>query len=88
MNTLKTIQQQINQILVDNLSDATPQQLSGNTELFALGLNSLNAVSLVLGLEDTFGFEFDLDEISFDSFRMVSDIVDLVTTKLGIANPS
>ncbi|MGB3239937.1 MAG: phosphopantetheine-binding protein [Geitlerinemataceae cyanobacterium] len=85
MNNLETIKQQIHQILQDNLNDATPQQLSGNTELFALGLNSLNAVSLVLGLEDTFGFEFDLDEISFDSFRVVSDIVDLVTRKLGVS---
>ena len=83
MNKIETIKQQIHQLLLENLPDVSANQLSDDVELFSLGLNSLNAVSLVMGLEDRFGFQFDLDEISFDQFRAVSDIIELVTRKLA-----
>ena len=78
MTQLETIKTTVRQIVVDNLPTAKPEQITDEAELFSLGLNSLNAVSLVLGLEDAFGFQFDLEEISFDSFRAINDIVNLV----------
>ena len=78
MTQLETIKTTVRQIVEDNLPIANPNQLTDEAELFSLGLNSLNAVSLVLGLEDAFGFQFDLEEISFDSFRAINDIAELI----------
>ena len=82
MNQIEIIKQKIHQLLLDNIPDISVNQLTDGVELFSLGLTSLSAVSLVLGIEDIFGFQFDLDEISFDRFRAVSDIVELVTKKV------
>ena len=84
MNQIETIKNKINQIIMENMSGISANELSDDVELFSLGLNSLNAVSLVLGLEEIFGFEFDMNEISYESFRTISDIVGLVKNKLDI----
>ena len=85
MVTIEIIQEKIHKIILDNITNISESDLSNDVELFSLGLNSLNAVSLVLGLEEIFGFEFDMDEISYESFRKISDIVKLVSEKLNVA---
>lgn len=84
MNQSETVNQQIRQLVLENIPSTSASELSDNVELFSLGLNSLNAVSLVLGLEEIFGFEFDLDEISHESFRAIADIEELVKAKLDV----
>ena len=84
MNQIENIKEKINQIILENMPGISVNELSDNVELFSLGLNSLNAVSLVLGLEEIFGFEFDMNEISHESFRTIADIVGLVQNKLGV----
>ena len=85
MSQIATIKAKINQLILDNMDKVSASELSDDVELFSIGLNSLNAVSLVLGLEEIFGFEFDMDEINYESFRRISDIVELVKGKLNIA---
>jgi len=84
MIQIETIKGKICQLILDNMANVSASELSDDVELFSLGLNSLNAVSLVLGLEEVFGFEFDMDEISYESFRRISDIVELVKGKLNV----
>ena len=84
MNQIETIKQKIRKLILENMPNISANELSDNVELFSLGLNSLNAVSLVLGLEEVFGFQFDMDEISYESFRAIADIVELVKGKLEI----
>ena len=84
MNQIENIKQKIRQLILENMPNVSTNELSDNVELFSLGLNSLNAISLVLGLEEVFGFEFDLDEISYESFRAISDIVELIKRKLEV----
>ncbi|MEM8721566.1 MAG: phosphopantetheine-binding protein [Cyanobacteria bacterium P01_G01_bin.39] len=84
MNQVETIKQKIRHIILENIPNTSADELSDNIELFSLGLNSLNAVSLVLGLEEIFEFEFDMNEISHESFRAMADIVELVKGKLGV----
>ena len=74
MNQIETIKQKIRQLILENMPNISANELSDNVELFSLGLNSLNAVSLVLGLEEVFDFEFDMDEISYESFRAICRI--------------
>ena len=83
MNETEIIKAKVYQIILANIPNLKEEELTDNIELFSVGLNSLNAVSLVLGLEETFGFQFDMDEISYDSFRAITDIVELIKTKVN-----
>lgn len=83
MSSLEEIQQKIRQVVLANLPKITNEELSDDAELFSLGLDSLNTVPLVLGLEEVFGFEFEMDEISYESFRTIADITELMKGKIG-----
>jgi hypothetical protein len=37
--------------------------------------------TLILSLQDAFGIQFDTNEISFENFRTVSDIAELINRK-------
>lgn len=76
------VKEKVCQVLLDCLSEASIKDLSDDANLFDLGVNSLNTVNLVLGIEEKFNFEFDRYEISYDSFRTVSDLVRVVSSKL------
>ncbi|MBR8829375.1 MAG: hypothetical protein DSM107014_16000 [Gomphosphaeria aponina SAG 52.96 = DSM 107014] len=80
--TREKIQEKISQILLENLPNAHPEDLSDNIELYSLGLDSLNAVSIVLGLEEIFGFEFEMDEISHERFITMGNITQLIEEKI------
>jgi len=81
MSKADNIQQQIKQLLLDNIQNISAKDLSLDAELFALGLNSLNAVSIVLGLEETFDFEFDMDECDYQHFQTIGSMIELVKSK-------
>ena len=83
MSSIEEIQQKIRQVVLANLPKVTSEELSDDAELFSLGLNSLNTVPLVLGLEEVFGFEFEMDEISYESFRTLVEITELIKGKIG-----
>ena len=82
MSNLPEIEQKLRQVLLAHLPKVTEEELSDDAELFSLGLNSLNTVPLVLALEDAFEFEFEMDEISYESFRTLADITEVVKNKI------
>jgi acyl carrier protein len=47
------------------------------------GLDSLSGVELTLNLESAFGIVFEDEELAFENFATVSDIVALLGAKLG-----
>jgi acyl carrier protein len=75
------IEAKVLQAVIATLPGVTSSDLDAETELFGIGLDSVNAVELVLRLEDEFGIEFGLDEIEYDNFRTVSSISDLIRNK-------
>lgn len=75
------IEGKVVQAVIATLPGVTISDVDPETELFGIGLDSVNAVELVLRLEDEFGIEFGLDEIEYDSFRTVSSISDLIRNK-------
>lgn len=82
---LETIRQKVFQVVVDNLPDARLENLTEKTPLFQLGLSSLNAISLVLGLEEAFKLQFDLEtDVDFLNFRSTASILALVKRKLNV----
>lgn len=82
--TIEEIKQKTEDVVLNLLSDISSEELSEDTDIFGLGLDSINAMTLVFNLQDAFDLQFESDEISFENFRTVADIVELIKTKKNI----
>ena len=79
---LETIRERLAQLI-----DREMPELTLATDLREeLGLNSLDAVDLVLDLEEAFGIELPDDDL--DSFERIGDVVRAVKTQLESAPAS
>lgn len=81
METLDSIKQKSHNVVLELLPDVRSEDLSDKTDLFDMGLDSINAMTLVLSLQDAFGIQFNTDEINFENFRTVADIAELINCK-------
>jgi acyl carrier protein len=65
-----------------NSFDLDPGQIHPTSHLFEdLDLDSIDAIDLVVGLEEETGLDVNEDELK--AIRVVQDVVDLVHRKLG-----
>jgi acyl carrier protein len=81
-----TIKQDLKKILIEelNLEDLTPEEIEDDAPLFGdgLGLDSLDAVELVVLLEKHFGVEVkNLDE-GREAFQSVNTLVAFIEERL------
>jgi acyl carrier protein len=81
MENLDSIKRKSHDVVLELLPDVRSEELSDTTDLFDMGLDSINAMTLVLSLQDAFGIQFDTNEISFENFRTVADISELINRK-------
>ncbi len=82
--TIKEIKQKTEDVVLNLLPDISSEELLEDTDIFGLGLDSINAMTLVFNLQDAFDIQFESEEISFENFRTVGDIVELIKTKKNI----
>ena len=78
------LKQKTQDVILELLPHVERQNLGNQTDIFSLGLDSINAMSLIFSLQDTFDVKFETNEISFDNFQTVAKIVELIDKKLGI----
>jgi acyl carrier protein len=81
MENLASIKQKSHDVVLELLPDVRSEELSDETDLFDMGLDSINAMTLILSLQDAFGIQFDTNEINFENFRTVADIAELINRK-------
>ena len=67
---------------VQSLIPDAAEDITEDADIFELGLDSVNAMSLVAALQEDFDLEFDEDEIDVGNFQSVAAIARLVTAKL------
>ncbi len=84
MENLESIKQKSHSVVLGILPIVKSEELLEDMELFSLGLDSVNAIMLVMNLQDTFGVNFDTSEISLENFRTIKDIVNLIKRKKGV----
>ena len=82
------LKQKTQDVILELLPHVKRQNLGNQTDIFSLGLDSINAMSLIFSLQDTFDVKFETDEISFDNFQTVAKIVELIDKKQGIKQES
>lgn len=82
---LAEIREKLKVLLVDQLSldDVEPDEIEDDAELFGegLGLDSLDAVEIVVMLQRNFGMEVKDMEKSREVFRTISTLADYVYEK-------
>lgn len=81
LQNLTEIHQKSRAVVLGLLLDVSEQELSEDTDLFDLGLDSINAMTLVLNLQQAFGLKFDTSDISFENFCTIGDIAQLIQRK-------
>ena len=79
--TVDEIRQKIQAVLLNVLPEVGPSDLSDDVDIFTLGLDSINAMTLIFNLQESFGIEFDTGEISFENFQTIQDMVRLISSK-------
>ena len=82
--TVEEVRDKTQNVVLEMLPDVGSEELSDESDIFSLGLDSINAMTLVFSLQDAFDIKFETDEISFENFRTVADIVELIKKKKDI----
>jgi acyl carrier protein len=83
--TRDQIQQQVVSRLAELLEEETQPEITGETDLRQdLGLNSLDAVSFVLQIEEDFDITVDDEEVA--GLERVADVVAAIEAKLAAAS--
>ena len=85
---LAEIREKLKVLLVDQLSldDVTPEEIEDDSELFGegLGLDSLDAVEIVVMLQRNFNLEVKDMEKNREAFRTISTLADYVYEKTEV----
>lgn len=82
---MSEVKQKTHSVVLELLPNVEPQVLGDDSDIFSLGLDSIDAMSLIFNLQDAFDVQFETNEISFDNFQTVSKIVDLIEKKQNVS---
>ncbi|QIR37152.1 acyl carrier protein [Tolypothrix sp. PCC 7910] len=81
MKTIDLITEETKNIVSSVLPNISREDLSESSNLFSLGLDSVNAMTLVLKLQSNFGIRFAVNDINAENFQSIETIVQLINTK-------
>lgn len=82
------LKRKLKELLIERLKfeDMTPEDIDDDAPLFAggLGLDSIDALEIVVMLESEFGIKVKNETAARDSFKSVSTLADYVEQKLAV----
>lgn len=82
MTETEKIQSQIIKLLMEKVHVKIP---SATTDLMATGLlDSMGLVELIAGIEEQFGIQVPMEEISIDQFQSVARMADFVCQQRNV----
>lgn len=85
------LKRRLKELLIERLKfeDMTPEDIPDDEPLFAggLGLDSIDALEIVVMLESEFGIKVKNEGAARDSFRSISTLADFVGSKLAQEQP-
>lgn len=80
------LRQRIKEVIVDRLKlEIQPGQIQDNDPLFGdgLGLDSIDALELVLGIEQAFGVKIEDEEVGVQALASVETLAQFIVGKLA-----
>ena len=83
MKNIDLIKQKTRNVVLTVLPNINSEDLLESSNLFSMGLDSVNAMSLILKLQNNFTIKFAVNEINAENFQSVATIVKLIDKKQG-----
>ncbi|MBD6620277.1 acyl carrier protein [Komarekiella sp. 'clone 1'] len=84
MRSIDSIEQKTKKVVLSVLSNnINSEDFSEYSNLFGMGLDSVNAMALVLKLQNTFNIKFEINDINVENFQSIVTIVRLINKKQG-----
>jgi acyl carrier protein len=81
MKSTGDITQSTKELVLEVLPGISSEELLPDSDIFNLGLDSINAMNLLTKLQKTFAFELSADDITFENFQNLNGLVKLVEKK-------
>ena len=81
MKSSDLIQQKVKSAVLQILPNISLEDLSNSSNLFSLGLDSVNSMELLIKLQDTFNIKFKRNEINLENFQNITTITKLIDEK-------
>lgn len=75
------ITEKVKQLILEILPDVSLEELSEDSDIFSMGLDSINAMTLVNNLQSSFDIQLDTSEITFENFQNIGAIAQFVKSK-------
>ncbi len=90
MSNTETLEDRIRRLIVECLElSLDPSKIAVDADLKEdVGLDSAALLELVTGIEEQFGFEVDVEEVTEDNFRSVAGLVRYVRGRTDAAGAS
>jgi len=82
--TVEELKQKAKNIVSELLPDVGNEEIADDTDIFSLGLDSINAMTLVANLQDSFGIQLETSEFNFENFQNIANIVEMIGRKKGL----
>jgi acyl carrier protein len=77
------IEMKIRELVYKNIDMSIPMdEISINDDLTVLGMNSINAIKIIVDIESEYGFEFDDEDLNIDNFRTLNNLVSYVKSRI------
>jgi acyl carrier protein len=84
MNSSEQIKQEAKEVVLAMFPDVSSEDLNEESDIFSLGLDSINAMTLVSNLQDAFDIQLETNEINFENFKNLATIAEMVEKKKGL----
>lgn len=78
---IEDIKHKTKEVISEIIPNLSIENLSDESNLFTLGLLSIDAMTLVDKLEDAFDVNFSTREINFENFQRLATLVELIEKK-------
>lgn len=79
--TAEEIKHETQGIVLELLPDVANDIVADDTDIFSLGLDSINAMALVSKLQDAFDISLDMNDFNFENFQNIATITEFVIRK-------
>lgn len=81
---VEELKQKAKNVVSELLPDVGNEDIPDDTDIFSLGLDSINAMTLVSNLQDTFDIQLETSEFNFENFQNIANIIEMIRRKKGL----
>lgn len=81
MKSIVDLTQSTKELVLEILPGISSEELLPDSDIFNLGLDSINAMNLLTKLQKAFAIELSADDITFENFQNLNGLVKLVDKK-------